>query len=51
MAAEHGVGGHLVTGTVDHFDITTSSGELSFEVVKYARCTAGRPTALLEWPR
>lgn len=42
----------IVTGTVDHYEITPSPGALSFEVAKYARCAAGAlPASLMEWPR
>jgi hypothetical protein len=40
----------IVTGTVDHYEITASLAALSFDVAKYARC-ATLPASLMEWPR
>jgi len=41
----------IVSGTVDHYEIVASPGELAFEVTKHARCASDAPASLVEWPR
>ena len=41
----------IVTGTVDHYEIVETPGELAFEVVKQARRASALPASLSEWPR
>lgn len=38
----------IVVGTVDHYEITSGPSNLSFEVVKHARCASPAPQA---WSR
>ena len=41
----------IVSGTVDHYEITASAAEIAFEVVKHARCSSRAREPVVRWVR